>query len=94
VIDDSEPTSFLARRPPPVGRVRIVVLRPARSLEYRREHWADALVIVERGTLEVELTSGDRARFGSGAILAFATVEPRRLNNPGACFLVISALTR
>ncbi|MER7645517.1 hypothetical protein [Streptomyces sp. NPDC126522] len=50
--------------------------------------------MVEEGLLEVECSSGARARFGSGAVLTFAAVQPWRLLNPGATPLVLSALTR
>jgi len=94
VTSESEPVSFLGRRPPAGVSVRAVVLMPAEAVDYLREEWAEALVVVERGTLEVECRSGVRARFGSGALLTFATVEPRRLINPGLTPLVLSALTR
>ena len=92
-MDDGEPISFLGR-PALGGRVRVVVLPPADVLEYRCEQWADALVVVERGTLEVECRGGARARFRCGAMLAFAMVEPWRLHNPGDIPLVLSVLTR
>jgi mannose-6-phosphate isomerase-like protein (cupin superfamily) len=90
----NEPLSFLGREPPPGGRVRAVVLVPAGVVAYRVADWADALVVVERGTLEVECRNGVSARFGQGAVLTFAAVRPLRLRNPGAEPLVLSVLVR
>lgn len=94
MTSESEPVSFLGGRPPTGLSVRTVVLLPAEAAPYRSEEWADALVVVESGTLEVECRSGVRARFGAGAVLTFATVEPQRLLNPDVIPLVLSALTR
>ncbi|UXX91188.1 hypothetical protein N7U49_00310 [Streptomyces sp. AD2-2] len=91
---DGEPVSFVGRRTRPGHRVRTVVIRPGEALDYVSEEWTDALVVVEEGLLEVECSSGARARFGSGAVLTFAAVQPRRLLNPGATPLILSALTR
>ncbi|MEV4617699.1 hypothetical protein AB0J74_03150 [Asanoa sp. NPDC049573] len=91
-MDDGGPLSFLGRRSPPGGRVRTVVLPPAGTLDYRPAEWAAALVVVERGTLEVECGNGVSARFGTGAVLSFAHVDPRRLRNPGAVPLVLSVV--
>lgn len=91
---DGEPVSFVGRRTPPGRRVRTVVIPPGDVLDYVPGEWTDALVVVEEGLLEVECSSGARARFGSGAVLTFAAVQPRRLLNPGATPLVLSALTR
>jgi hypothetical protein len=94
VTGDGEQLTFLGRRLPPACRIHTVVLAPSAALDYRHRQWADALVVVERGTLEVECGSGARARFGAGAVLTFATVRPRRLLNPGMTPLLLSALIR
>jgi hypothetical protein len=91
-MEDGGPVSFLGRRSPPGGPVRAVVLPPAGALDYRPAEWADALVVIERGTLEVECRNGVSARFAAGAVLTFANVEPRRLLNPGAVPLVLSVV--
>lgn len=94
MTDDGEQLSFL-RGPLPVScQVRMVVLPPLGTLAYQRRQWADALVVVEYGTLEVECDSEVRARFEAGAVLTFATLNPRRLLNPGTVPLVLSALIR
>lgn len=76
------------------GQFRTVILLPKQSIRYLRENWADTMVIVERGTLELECSRSVRARFGPGSVLTFAALEPRRLLNTGTTPLVLNALTR
>ncbi|MBF6244480.1 MULTISPECIES: hypothetical protein [Nocardia] len=71
-----------------------VVLQPGEALDYVAADWADALVVVAGGELELECRSGRRARFAAGAVLAPAAVPVRRLLNPGLEPLVLSAVTR
>lgn len=71
-----------------------VVLQPGEALDYVAADWADALVVVTSGELELECRSGRRARFAAGAVLAPAAVPVRRLLNPGPEPLVLSAVTR
>lgn len=86
--------SFLGGPLPPSFRLRVVTLRPHGTLEFRADDWADALVVVEAGRLEVECCSGTRVPFGLGAVLAFVGLPVRRLHNPGRDPLVLSAVSR
>lgn len=78
------------------GRVRrrTVILPPGDGLDYAAADWADTLVIIEHGELELECRSGRRARFGTGAVLTLVGLPVRRLHNPGSAPLVLSAITR
>jgi hypothetical protein len=71
-----------------------VILQPGDALEWQPPEWADALIVVERGELEVELCSGTRAWFREGAILVLAGLSVRQLRNPSGKTLVLSALSR
>ena len=63
--------------PLPAGFRRRRLILPARAaLALEPAGWEEALVLVERGALEVVGRSGPRARFGAGAVVALA---PRRL---------------
>jgi hypothetical protein len=75
-------------------RRRTVILQPGDGLDYAAADWADTLVIVERGELELECVSGRRARFAAGAALTMVGLPVRRLSNPGPGPLVLSAVTR
>jgi len=78
------------------GRVqrRTVILQPGDGLDFAAADWADTLVIVEHGELELQCRSGRRARFGAGAVLTLVGLPVRRLRNSGSGPLVLSALTR
>ena len=68
---------------------------PARAaLALEPAGWGDALVLVERGALELVGRSGPRARFGAGAILALAPRRLAALRNPGAEPVVLVTVTR
>ena len=79
-----------------VGRVRrrTVILPPGDDLDYEAADWADTLVIVERGELELECVSGCCARFAAGAVLTLVGLPVKRIRNPGQDPLVLSAITR
>lgn len=78
------------------ARVRFwtVVLQPGDALEYLAQDWADALVVVTSGELELECRSGRRASFSAGAVLTLATLPVRRLCNRRSEPLVLHAMTR
>ena len=93
-MDGPDRVSFLAVPCPRGFQLHLVILEPGDSLGYRPADWAAALVVVERGELAVECDSGERCRFGAGAILAFTELPVRRLHSVGAAPLVLSALSR
>jgi len=93
-MDDPDRISFLARRCPENFRLSVVIVEPRDDIEGPPVDWLDALIIVERGELEVELRSGTRAWFDEGAILVLAGLSVRRLRNSGRLPLVLSALSR
>jgi hypothetical protein len=93
-MNEPDRISFLGRQCPENFRLSRVILQPRETLECRAADWADALIVVERGELEVELRSGTRAWFGEGAILVLAGLSVRRLRNSGRVPLVLSALSR
>lgn len=78
------------------GRVRrrTVILQPGDGLEYVAADWADTLVVVERGLLELECRSGRCAPFPAGAVITMVGLPVRRLHNAGSQPLVLSAITR
>jgi hypothetical protein len=74
--------------------VRRLWLAPGQQVAYRRAGWRDALVVVERGDLEVRYRDGDTARFGGGAVLWLDSLPVRSLRNPGHLDAVITAVSR
>jgi hypothetical protein len=93
-MDGPERISFLGSRCPKDFRLRTLALQPRAAIVYQPADWADTLVVVERGELEIESRTGARARFGEGAILAFTGLALRRLRNPAGRPLVLSMLSR
>lgn len=93
-MDGPDRISFLGARCPKGFRLETLTLRARDAIDCQSADWADTLVVVEHGRLEVECRSGIRARFEEGAILSFAGVELRQLRNPDSEPIVLSALSR
>ena len=68
----------------PAFEVRVVRLEPGARRPYRREDWHDALVLVERGEVELEGLAGGRATFRRGSVLCLDGVSVRGLRNRSA----------
>jgi hypothetical protein len=62
---------------------RLVVVPPAQPLPYDPADWRDALVIVERGRLELECLGGIRQQFGPGAVICLEDLPLRELRSDG-----------
>lgn len=75
-------------------RRRTVTVAPGAVLAFVAGEWADTLVVVERGALEVECRSGRRVTFPTGTVLAPIALPVRRLRNPGGEPLVLAAVRR
>jgi hypothetical protein len=84
VTDPSEP-SFLVRR---------IVVAPGTDRPYVEADWADALVVVESGGVELECTGGTRRRFGRGDMLWLIGLPLRALHNRGRVPTVLVAVSR
>ena len=94
-MEDPDRFSFLGEFIcPEVFRLRTLRLQSGDAIDYLPADWADALVVVEQGELEVECCSGAVGRFGPGAVLAFAGLTVARLRNPGSVPLLLSAVSR
>jgi hypothetical protein len=93
-MDDTDRISFLGARCPENFQLRTLILQPGDAIDCRRPDWADTLVLVERGELEIESSGGARAWFQEGAVLMFAGLALRRLGNSSGEPLVLSALSR
>lgn len=71
-----------------------VVVQPASSVAYRESQWADAVVVVEQGRLQVECWSGAQACFEQGAVLFLTGLELRQVTNPSLEPLVLKTIRR
>ena len=72
---------------------RVVEIPPGGERPYDGAEWAGALVVVDRGEIELDC-DGDRPRFAGGAVLWLAGLPVRGLRNPGAVPAVLVAFYR
>jgi quercetin dioxygenase-like cupin family protein len=87
-------SSLLDRPLPPAFDVRQVVIAPGSDFLYHEDTWRDALVVVERGEIELVCISGAHRRFLAGDVLCLAGLPLRSLRNRGADAVVLSAVSR
>jgi hypothetical protein len=73
---------------------RVVELPPGGERPYDAAEWAGALVIVDRGDIELACSDGRRPRFAGGAVLWLAGLPVRELRNPGSVPAVLVAVRR
>jgi hypothetical protein len=90
----SSPISFLGRRLPPWIALRVVVLPPGCRHPYDPEHWRGALVVIEYGSIELELRSDRRVYWPQGYIGMFYRLSLRSLYNGGDRTAVITGASR
>jgi hypothetical protein len=74
--------------------VKTVTLPPGAARAYASAEWRDALVLVARGTLELEFAGGARRRFSRGAMLWLARLSLCALRNPGSEVALLVAVSR
>jgi quercetin dioxygenase-like cupin family protein len=86
--------SHLGRRVPPEFEVRQIALVPGQPRPYVEAEWRDALIVVERGEVEVECLSGARWRFVAGDMLCLDRLPVRALRTPGPLPALLSAVSR
>jgi quercetin dioxygenase-like cupin family protein len=86
--------SLLGRRLPPAFEVRQIALVPGQPRPYVEAEWRDALVVVERGEVEVECLTGVRWRFVAGDILCLRRLPVRGLRNHGPVSALLTAVSR
>ena len=89
-----EELSFLDRRLPPAFELRAISLAPGAERAYDAEEWRDALVVVERGEIELEPIAGGRTHLGPGAVLWLFGLPLRALHNRGTEPAIVVAVAR
>ena len=86
--------SFLGTALPPAFELLVVTLAPGRERAYEPLEWRDAIVVVERGTVELEGARGGRERFDRGEMLCVSGIRLRALRNRGPEPAVLSVVRR
>ena len=85
---------MLADPLPPAFQRRVFELAPGEVRPFVASDWADALVLVDAGDLELECLAGGRRAFPRGSVLSLAGLGLRALRNPGPEVLVLTAVSR
>jgi hypothetical protein len=80
---DEEPFRLLGRPLSPGFLVRVVLVGCGRQRAFDERDWRDALVVLERGELELECERGTRRRFGAGAVLCLSGLPLRMVHQRG-----------
>jgi hypothetical protein len=86
--------SFLGRPLPPAFDLLVVTVAPGRERSYEPVEWRGAVVVVERGAVELQGALGGRARFERGDVLCLSGIGVEALRNPGTELAVLSVMRR
>ena len=78
----------------PIFDIRTVALEPGGSLAYQEEEWRDALVTVESGEVELEMTCGRSCFFGQGDLIWLEGLPLASIHNRGDEPTVLVAASR
>jgi hypothetical protein len=91
---DHDPVSFLESLLEPAFEKRVISVASGDYRAYDEGEWQGAIVVVERGEIELESTSGNRRAFRSGGVLWLAGLPLRALHNRGREDAVLVAVSR
>ena len=92
--DRQEQLSFLGRMLPLCFDMRVVIVDPGDTRAYHEADWCDALVVVERGNIQLEASGGGRRDFATGDVLCLVGLSLRALHNRGPEPAVLVAVSR
>ena len=84
----------LGRQVPPTFNTRVVTIPARASHPFDPTEWADSIIILERGTIELHCVNGGRYPFARGAILCLDGLQLRHLHNPGPDPAILLAVSR
>jgi hypothetical protein len=91
---EAERLSFLDRPLPPAFERRRIAVAPGRERAYDEADWRGALVVVERGEIEVEDLDGRCESFRRGDVLWLVGLPLRALHNRGLETTLLVAVSR
>ena len=89
-----ERLSLLDRRIGWSFSLRVTVIAPGGARAYDESEWRDALVVLERGEIELESVHGSRRRLDRGAVLWLAGLPIGAIHNPGSEPALLVAVAR
>jgi 8-oxo-dGTP pyrophosphatase MutT (NUDIX family) len=79
---------------PPWSERRVITLASGEARPYLEADWRDSLVIIERGTIDIECLAGSHRAFGPGDLLWLVGLPLRTLRNLGPGPTVLVAISR
>ena len=88
------PVSLLKREPPSWARLRLLLIEPGSRVAYDEADWRSALVVLERGAIELEALDGSRWSYEPGTVLYLGRMPLRAIHNAGREVCIVSALSR
>ncbi|MCU1429055.1 MAG: hypothetical protein JWL83_3055 [Actinomycetia bacterium] len=91
---DLDQVSFVDGHCPPAFERRVITVAPGQAHAYDDAEWRDAIVVVQRGDIELEGVSGRRYGIAPGDILWLADMPLRALHNVGTAPAVFIAVSR
>jgi hypothetical protein len=74
--------------------LRQVAVAPGSERAFDEREWQDAIVVVERGEIELESLGGSVCRFARGDLLWLTGLSLRALHNPGREPALLVAVSR
>ena len=92
--DDTVLSRIISGSLPSWLRRRAFTIPPRTAHAYDEAEWRDALVIVERGSVDIEGRSGRRLRLEAGALLSLTHLSIKALHNVGEEPLVLIVISR
>lgn len=90
---EERPARIGGALPPGFAR-RALAIPPGDERAADAAAWGDALVVVERGQVQLERRGGTQARFGRGDVLWVGAGSLRALRNPGRELALLVAVFR
>jgi hypothetical protein len=85
---------LLARPLPPTFEQRTIAVAPGCERAFVEAEWRDALVVVERGEIELESLGGACRSFRRGDVLSLVGLRLRALHNRGLEPALLLAVSR
>ncbi|HEX8051370.1 MAG TPA: hypothetical protein VF517_00135 [Thermoleophilaceae bacterium] len=71
-----------------------MLIEPDSRVAYDEADWEGALVVLERGAIELETLDGSRCGYAPGAVLYLGRMPLRAIHNAGREVCILSALSR
>jgi hypothetical protein len=91
---DHERLSFLDKGVSPAFELRLVTVEAGCERAYDEREWVGAIVVVERGAIDLDCVRGASTSFQQGAVLFLVGLPLRALVNRGIEPALLSAVAR